>query len=413
MRYVLGWSAFLLSAAFVRLTPVSAEPAPQKGLVVHEWGVFRAHQDADMAKADVLGEWRDLPQFVYGQVPGRTLPVNWGPVEFRRRPIIFFHAPAATQVRLRIDFPGGLPGVWFPGAAYPVQMRNVPPPPPKVGDYLEWNLGIHQPPPGHGPRTPTPPKVDPQHWIARLRAVKSDELFSVYGDNTNDVDREKFIYYDGLFPQGKWLRIDVAGGQVKLSSPLAFPVHDVTVVDQRDPSKPRIGRLARLEAGATGREIDCVAVDAAGFSEASAAVLVKQLTAAGLYEDEARSLADLWKKELFETTGLHVYYRIPQEEYEKRLPMTLTPKAETLVRVGLVYHGHCEPDLAERVLALAKLLDNEDFAVREKAQKDLERMGRGAHVELGRLRKTSNLSPEAQRRIDDLLEKWAAQKAPG
>ena len=36
---------------------------------------------------------------------------------------------------------------------------------------------------------------------------------------------------------------------------------------------------------------------------------VRQLTAAGLYEDEASSLAELWKKELFGTTGLHVFYR--------------------------------------------------------------------------------------------------------
>ena len=52
----------------------------------------------------------------------------------------------------------------------------------------------------------------------------------------------------------------------------------------------------------------------------------------------------------------------------------------SLVRVGLIYHGHCEPDLAERVLALAKLLDSDEFAVREKAQKELESMGRAAYV---------------------------------
>jgi hypothetical protein len=65
------------------------------------------------------------------------------------------------------------------------------------------------------------------------------------------------------------------------------------------------------------------------------------------------------------------------------------------------------------VLALAKLLDHEEFAVRDRAQKDLEAMGRGAHVELARLLKTDKLTPEVRRRIDDLLVKWAAHKAPG
>src|SRR5437867_1045308 len=110
MRYawVCGVGLLLAPAA-----PAAEETA--KGLVVHEWGVFRVHEDVEMANADVLAEWRDLPDFVYGQVNGRTLPVNWGAFEIRKRPIVFFHAAAPTQVRMKIDFPGGVPGVWYRG----------------------------------------------------------------------------------------------------------------------------------------------------------------------------------------------------------------------------------------------------------------------------------------------------------
>ena len=59
--------------------------------------------------------------------------------------------------------------------------------------------------------------------------------------------------------------------------------------------KPRIGRLARLEAGAEKREIECVPADLRTFADANTVTLVKELTAAGLYEDEAQSLADLSK----------------------------------------------------------------------------------------------------------------------
>jgi hypothetical protein len=407
MRY-----AWVCGFGLLWTTGVRADEAPARGLVVHEWGVFRVHQDADLANADVLAEWRDLPEFIYGQIPGRVLPVNWGAAEIRFRPLVFFHAAQPTQVRLRIDFPGGMPGVWFPGTSNPVQIGNGKPPP--IGSSLEWTLGIKQAPPNRGARLSAPPTVARDHWIARVRQVKSDEVFAAYGDGPNDVDREKFVFYDGLFPQGKWLRIEVVRGQVRLTSQVKFPVSDVTVVDRRDPNRPRIGRLARLEAGAENREIECVAADARSFTADNAATLVKQLTAAGLYEDEARSLVDLWKKEVFETTGLHVFYRIPQQEYEKCMPMTLTPKAETLVRVGLIYHGHCEPDLAERVLALVKLLDSEEFTVREKAQKELEGMGRAAYVHLVRLRKSPDLPLEVRKRIDALLEKWDARQAfPG
>src|SRR5262249_40222759 len=151
-----------------------------------------------------------------GQVSGRTLPINWGATEIRRRPIVFFHAAEPTQVRMRIDFPGGLPGVWFPGTETPAQIGNARPP--KIGSFLEWNLGIKQAPPGHGPRQPSPPEVARDHWMARVRQVKSDEVFAIYGEAVNDVDREKFVYYDGLFPQGKWLKIQVVKGQVRLTN---------------------------------------------------------------------------------------------------------------------------------------------------------------------------------------------------
>jgi hypothetical protein len=96
MRY-----AWVCGFALLLSTDVRADEAPVKGLVVHEWGVFRVHQDEDLANADVLAEWRDLPDFIYGQVNGRVLPVNWGPTEIRFRPLVFFHATRPTQVRLR------------------------------------------------------------------------------------------------------------------------------------------------------------------------------------------------------------------------------------------------------------------------------------------------------------------------
>src|SRR3954462_2449000 len=90
--------------------PADVPPA-QKGLVVHEWGVFRVHDDAEMANADARAEWDSLPPFMYGNVSGRLLPVNWGPLEIRRRPVVFFHTPEAAALTMRIDFPGGIPGV--------------------------------------------------------------------------------------------------------------------------------------------------------------------------------------------------------------------------------------------------------------------------------------------------------------
>ena len=81
------------------------------------------------------------------------------------------------------------------------------------------------------------------------------------------------------------------------------------------------------------------------------------------------------------------------------LPLTLKPRPETLVRVGLVQHPYCEPGLADRVAKLVKELDADEFAKREAAQKNLETMGRAAYVHLLKLRSTIT-APEPKRRFE-------------
>jgi hypothetical protein len=387
----------------------AADEAGVKGFAVHEWGVFRIHGDVEVANADVRAEWDALPKFMYGNIGGRDLPANWGVTEIRRRPIVFFHTSKPMAVRMAIDFPGGLPGVWWPGTRSPATLRGKRP---AVGTSLQWELFLKEPPPNRRPQHNGLREVEKGNWVQRIRAVKSDEVYAVFGDGGLDVDREKFVFYDGLFPQGKWLDIKVEKDRVALANRVKHAVHDVTVIDRRDAKKVRLGRVAKLDAGAEVKAIEWTEVAADRFATEAAAALEKQLIAAGLYKDEAASMIDVCKLDLFETAGLTVFYRLPQAEYEKRLPMKLTPRPESLVRVGLVLHSHCEPDFADRVKALVKQLDDDSFDKREEASKRLEAMGPSVCVHLLRLRKGS-LSAEVNRRIDDLLDRWDAKKAFG
>ncbi len=404
------WLAACVIATIAASTAVSQQPNPpvKKGFVVHEWGVFRVNENVDYANAELRAEWDDLPEFVYGHIKGRLVPQHWESFEIRRRPIVFFHATEPLTARMQIDFPGGLAGVWWPATEQSVVFANQKQP--KAGSTLVWNLGIKQLPQGWRPKQPNPPAISDKHWIARIRQVKSDEVFAKYSPNFLDVEREKFVYYDGIFPQGKWLKIDVAKDRVALTSRVKHPVFDVTVVDRRG-EKVRVGRIAKLDAGETVKDVKFTEVDASRFSSEAADVLLKQLVGAGLFEDEAKSLVDLWKKEMFETPGLNLFYRLPQEEYQARLPMSLTPKPESLVRVGLVFHGHLEPDFAERILDLAKQLDAPRFADRDAALKKLLAIGPAALVELKRLKDRKDLSVEVRERIDTLIKRWNAKHA--
>ena len=110
------------------------------------------------------------------------------------------------------------------------------------------------------------------------------------------------------------------------------------------------------------------------------------------------------------TDGVQVFYRIPQAEYDRLMPLTVTPKPESTVRVGLVLHPHCEPDMAERVLAVLKDLDAEAFAMREAATAKLAAMGPAVFVHLVRLRKAA-VSAEVRSRIEQVLEKYESRNA--
>jgi hypothetical protein len=406
--FVLGLGALLLAMS-VKSAP---EVAAAKGLAVHEWGVFRVHHDLDMANADMKAIWADLPKFVYGQVPGRALPKHWPNIEIRDKPVIFFHTPQALALRVTVAFPDGMPGVWWPGTQRPAVRQGalLPGSLPEAPNrpFLEWNLLLKDPPPRGAVTKPEP--VPEGHWFTTLRNVPATDVYALVGEEGFGCEREKFLYYDGLFPSGKWIKIAVEKDRVVVASQVKHPVFDVTVID-RSGDRIRIGRLPRLDAGGEPWAIELAEVDRKRWPADGETTLTDQLRSQGLTEAEARSLVTIWKDELFLTEGVTVFYRLPQEEYDRLLPLTLQPRAEKIVRVGLVQHAHCEPDLADRVARLVKDLDSDDFDTREKAQQRLERMGRAGFVELTRALKRKP-SPEVQRRIEEILGRYTVEKTP-
>src|SRR5262249_4777341 len=137
--------------------------------------------------------------------------------------------------------------------------------------------------------------------------------------------------------------------------------------------------------------------------------LLGQLKAAGLHEDEARALISIFANDFYHSPGLTLFYRLPQSEYDRLLPLTVKPRPEKLVRVGLIQQIPKDPDLAARVAKLVKQLDADRFESREAAQQALADLGRAAFPELRRL-VPKIASPEARRRVEELLEKIDSQR---
>jgi len=405
--------SLLLAAAslsIVVLWPVpeptsSAEPAPMKGLTVHEWGVVSVYSDIDLANADRRDEWAQLPKFVYGQVDGRRIPRQFVGVNV---PVIYFHAAQPLSVSVRVDFPKGKPAVWWPANNPNVDgLQKLP----GAVNALLWNVQLK----ASNAAQVKEKELPKGHWMQALRAVQAEDVL-VFGDDQSGrgrvevpYEKERFIYYDGLIPAPKGLTIQVDGDKISLKSHARHALLDVTVVDLRNIRKIRTAVIARFDPEGEIKEVKLAERDQTKWPADGISELVGQLKDAGLNEDEARSLADIWRKTFFETEGVGVFYRLPQEVYDQLLPLTVKPKPEKTVRTLLVHHPHCEPDLAERVLTLVKDLGSLKFEERIEAQKRLQALGRAAFVHLVRARNEAK-DPEVKARLTKVLEEFEAEK---
>jgi hypothetical protein len=389
---------------------LAANPAetPQKDLVVHEWGVISVYNDVELANADMRAAWAGLPKFVYGNIDQRSLPPRVIVIE---APLIYFHTPGELAIKVKVEFPGGRPAVWWPANSNDGSFSGglaAKIPPPTSDKYLEWELNLQKPAPK--PETDNSKafaKLRPLpegHWMEACRAVDAAEVGSGW-------QREKFVYYDGLIPSPRAAEPTVTTKGVSLRNCAKHALLDVTAIDRRTPGRVRLARVAKLDAGKSQTlEFREAAVDrwpAVAIDE-----LVTQLTTADLNLDEAKALAAVWKKDFFETEGLNLFYRLPQAEYDRMLPLTIKPRPEKIARVLLVHHPHCEPDLGDRVMALVKQLDSSSFQERLDAHRRLQALGRAAFIHLVRAR-NAKPSLEVTARLNKLLEDFESERAFG
>jgi hypothetical protein len=363
----------------VSLRLAAGEAAPEgEGFTVHEWGVFTHYSSQPFANAARDAAWKELPKEVYGVTPGRDFPKHCLGAD---KPIIYFYntnslpeKPHGRTVDVRVNFPGGAPLVWHPKTAEPMggywgSGKN----PNFVGettsvnsapDHLRWTICFPQKAQAGNLSCPN------YTWKDEALAPAADPFCENAWDKG---DVFKFLFYEGMVPSlnGVQLRVEKTekGLRFLLGSVATFSALDLWVIE-RTGETLKIARMPKLDPAKAVRDLPESEVKAEEFKEGAdgaAKKLVEELIAAGLNKDEASGLAGIWKKEFFETPGVHMLFRLPQAEYDRMLPLTVKPEPKKTARVGLAWFPHLEPDLAERVAEEVKKLNDENFEVREKA----------------------------------------------
>lgn len=122
----------------------------------------------------------------------------------------------------------------------------------------------------------------------------------------------------------------------------------------------------------------------------------------GLYAKEAAAMVNTWKDAWFEESGVRVLYMLPTAWTDKTLPLTLSPKPTELVRVMVGRSEILTRDMEQNVANAIRLLGSDDFQTREKATRDLARLGRFTEPALQRTL-TQTQDPEIKARTQKLL----------
>lgn len=362
----------------------SAQPTPPR-LVVHEWGTFTSFSGADGVPVGFRPNNEDLPNFVYfANNPyakaGRLQ--RHGTVSMET-PVVYFYTDRETPVRVTVDFPRGWITEWYPFAAGSpgVGSRDEK----RGGQTIRWEArltpdGSARFPVEKGDRASENPYYHARETDAVPLQVEipvkskedEDRYLALRGGSV--LQREKFLFYRGVgtFPPPVAVKA-LGGGRVSVRNESGGRAAGLVLLTVRD-GKIGFRALPDIDAGASA---ESVVPELGARREDLADVVVKALTAAGLYEREARAMVKTWDAAWFREEGTRLLYLVPRAKTDELLPLTVDPKPAEVVRVLVGRHDFITPEQeaeADRQVKRVRAAQAELDA----AQKELGKLGRFA-----------------------------------
>lgn len=317
---------------FVALPLLAEEIRPANPLTVHEWGTFTsvaADTGEELPWSPFSGPV-DLPCFVHRLGLGPIGPKLFPTLIRMETPVLYFYAPAALTLSVKVDFPQGALTEWYPQATNRPRSGNL--------NRIEWeNVAVR---PGENLHLPV--TQAPNHYFA---ARETDAAPLRVGE-----EQEKLLFYRGvggfgvpLYPryeeQGK-LRVRNSGGE----SIAAF------LFERRG---DRVG-FQRFSAGKGATVLDPVELTA--DLPSLLARLEDILVEFGLYRKEASAMLATWKDSWFEE-GSRLIYIVPRTLVDAVLPLQITPSPSELARV---FVGRIEMLAPDRQQVLRQAIADQD-----------------------------------------------------
>jgi len=294
-----------------------------RGLTVHEWGTFTSVAGPDGLAMDWLpaGGPTDLPCFVSvsGAGPkGLALTDQGGRSKLAKvrmeTPVLYFYAPEAQSVYVKVRFPHGLITEWYPPQAelnpsvYDVQKAF-----PDITGTITWNNVKVAP----GATASYPYEDSPSHYYAARRTNAAP--LEVAGKF------EKFLFYRGIASFTPPIAARIADPKIIITNMAGDPLPAVILFEKRG---SRIGyRMFKNVEGTI--HVEAPELNAT-FSSLQGD-LESLLRSQGMFALEARAMVETWRDSWFEQ-GSRIFYITPSQSVDSILPLEVMPKPISIAR---------------------------------------------------------------------------------
>jgi hypothetical protein len=366
----------------------------------HEWGTFTSVQGAN----GVQLSWNpflttDLPQFVYnravknGGIKGPALTDPFGKINMSgfirmETPVIYFYSDRARTADVRVSFPAGRITEWYPQATHvgPFFSTNPAEKERAAKSVIEW-IGL---------------KILPRE-TKEISAAKLIRDAKDHGDNhyyaaretdanfvrmdsphATGAEYERDLFYRGLgnFQAPLTLRLDADENHLRLSTTDTRPLTDLFVLTVRD-GQARYQKVAHVERG----EEPVVKLEEPAFAplEKVRPQLMREMAAAlrqqGLFAKEAQAMVETWKDQWFADEGTRVLYLLSGAWTDATLPLEISPKPSSIVRVMVGRAELITPAMERELQKQVLTYQHGDTDVKLQALHEVRALGLGRFLE--------------------------------
>jgi hypothetical protein len=319
--------ALLAAALFLAGAALADEPAgpPHKEFVVHEWAVCVKGKTPEGTVLSSPAELvSGLPKFVQVvKEPRKVQPMGWD------KPVIHLYGDEDLSVQLTVKAGEGLLSAYWPaGKAITHAYQDTNRQKMMISRItettgMEWSGTLHAKPQGKLDEAPK------DHWWSAVRDVPS--MYFAAGKQC-----ERFLFYEATALQEPAVAAKISADQLKLANSGGDATGQVMViVSSGDKRYCRVLDSMEANGNATISKTEFLA------KECTEPQLLEACQAHwrqfGMTEAEAKAIVKSWRPDLLRAWQVLVISRMPADVYEKMFPLTVSPKPDKLVRVGMVF----------------------------------------------------------------------------